>query len=81
MSAFQLMFLLGWLDMRSRVLVILVAPASATFAALFLSSSIAGSVRVCRRSQRVWIELDAGRGVRTKDCREQLRGSARLALR
>ena len=39
-SASQLIFLLGWLDIRSRVLVIFVAPASATLAALARSSNI-----------------------------------------
>ena len=39
-SAFQLMFLLGWLDIRSRVLVIFVVPASAILAALLRSSSM-----------------------------------------
>ena len=39
-SAFQFMFLLGWLVMRSRVLAILVVPASAILAALLRSSSM-----------------------------------------
>ena len=41
-SAFQLRFLLGWLDMWSRVFLTLLAPASATLAALLRSSSIVG---------------------------------------
>ena len=40
MSAFQLIFLLGWLVMRSRVFEILVVPASAILAALLRSSSM-----------------------------------------
>ena len=48
MSAFQSIFLLGWLCMRSRVLVILVDPASATFAALLRSSSMDVTVGVRR---------------------------------
>ena len=41
-SACQLMFLLGWLVMRSRVLVILLEPASAILAAFARSSSADG---------------------------------------
>ena len=41
-SASQLMFLLGWLYMWSRVVLTLLAPASATLAAFIRSSSIVG---------------------------------------
>ena len=61
--ASQLMFLLGWLVMWSRVFLTLLAPASATLAALFRSSSIVGSgsgSRACDNSKGIC--LDGRRG-------------------
>ena len=50
--ASQLIFLLGWLVIWSRVFLTLLAPASATLAALLRSSSIVGSGnRVCENSK------------------------------